>query len=121
MKTQLIVTITQTGKNKLAASMLERDLRTIVKDIWETPDSAVTVRHVVEDTPAGSKVAANSAKPSIPPETAPQVAINRNADLEVLLSDAHRAGQLTGRLLGKEGRERANEYAAQMVATLAHT
>lgn len=170
MKTQLIVTITQTGETKLAASRLERDLRTIVKDIWDTPESSVTVRHVVEDTePAadtlealvreygnapttgkgrvrsnvlvwpgprqqpGSQVAENSAKPSVPVEDTvanlnKQMADSADPDVRVgqkrlhgLLVDTHRAGQMTGRLLGKEGREKAAAFADNVVATLLHT
>lgn len=170
MKTQLIVTITQTGETKLAASLLERDLRTIVKDIWDTPESSVTVRHVVDDTePAadtlealvreygtspttgkgrvrsnvlddiramfpngGTQVAANSAKPSVPVEDTvanlnKQMADSADPDVRVgqkrlhgLLVDTHRAGQMTGRLLGKEGREKAAAFADNVVAVLVH-
>lgn len=166
IKTQFIVTATQTEDDKLSASVLERQLRNLLRDKFNL-SVGVTVRHVMDDTkPAadtlealvreygnapttgkgrtranvlediralmpvpGSQVAPNSAKPSVPVEDAvatlntvmkdkgPDVTVSRK-ELCVALSDAHRAGQLTGRRLGKEGRELANAHADQAMTAL---
>lgn len=168
MKTQFIVTITQTGDDahKAAPSVLERNLREVVRDAFNNDNTTVTVRHMTEDTePAadtlealvreystapttgkgrvranvlediramfgnpGSQVAPNSAKPSVPVEEAVatlNAATNKGetitADRKAVhgaIFDAHRAGQSIGRVLPKEGRERAGAFADNAVAVL---
>jgi hypothetical protein len=93
MKTQLVVTITQTGERKLADSLLERDLRTMVKEQWETdPATKVTVRHLPEAPPTKDDPAFMNA-----------------------LRDAHMAGQDTGRQIGADRWNKATDYANGVV------
>lgn len=170
MKTQLIVTVTQTGENPATPRYLEDELRSLVKDGFANISGRVTVRHVVEDAePAGdtlealvreygnapvmgkgrnrldvmndiralmpvpgSQVSPSMARPPIPVEEAvatlnATVAKGQDTDITVgqkrlhgLLVDTHRAGQMTGRLLGKEGREKAAAFADNVVALITH-
>lgn len=111
-------------------------LEALVREYGNAPTTGKgrTRANVLEDIRAlmpvpGSQVAPNSAKPSVPVEDAvatlntvmedkgPDVTVSRK-ELCLALSDAHRAGQLTGRRLGKEGRELANAHADQAMTAL---
>lgn len=168
MKTQFLVTITQTGESPHGPTTLERNARAVLKDafVTESNNTTVTVRHIVEETEpvgdtlealvreygnapatgkgrvradvladiramipnAGTQVAANSAKPSVPVEEA-VATLNATANqgetitaqrsaVHLAIFDAHRAGQATGRVLPKEGRDKATAFADNAVAVL---
>lgn len=106
MKTQFIVTITQTEDMPLLPATLERNVRSALRGEFNGSEAKVTVRHMVED---------DTTQAAKDPEA--DVAVARKA-LHAVVSDAHRAGQQTGRLLPKEGREKASAFADQAVAVL---
>lgn len=139
MKTQLLVTVTHSGDNPASPTALANQLRVLAKGNLGNDEHTVTVRHLVEEKPetaadlieAGAlrqfkhndgsdgfvagydkeitdRVFAGRAKQA--PTDAPAV------DLRAALRDAHRQGQLAGRLLGKEGAERAAAYADRVLA-----
>lgn len=91
MKTQFLVTFSQSGERTLAASLIERDLREVVKGHFEGDATKVTVRHLADTQPEAP---------------AP--------DLVQALRAAHKAGQRAGRMIGKDSDDAANAYANEV-------
>lgn len=106
MKTQFIVTIAQTGEKPATAKYLENELRSAVKDNFTNITGKVTVRHSPEEPEPAQPLAGDD------------LTVGRLA-LRNVVFDAHRAGQATGRLLPKDGRDRATAFADEVVAVLA--
>lgn len=105
MKTQFIVTITQTG-DAVTAHVLADMVRRAVRDETKHLEATVAVRHAAEDEPAQ------------PIADKDVVTVLRPA-LHSAIFDAHRAGQVTGRQLPKDSRDKATAFADQAVAVLA--
>lgn len=129
MKTQFIVTITQSGNSSATATELARELRDAVRRQFTGESLAATVRHMVEEKPevATSAAPAEQAAPAFKEKFGGELNVKVDSPVDItrtrrVLFDAlvssHRAGQKTGRLLGPESHSRAVEHATIAMAEI---